>query len=151
MMRSVCTMKNGDFDSLKPHFPEMERGKAFWGFVCFSRQDYAGKAPLECEDQIMLGIQCREGGCYCEMVISWYNLGKYIAPRLECFDEAWPALRTPTFIEVLRRLTAGKQNMTPDEMSRLLIDCGFKDLSDSPLPGGSVTGENNKFETEESV
>lgn len=127
-------MKKKDLDFLESLYPGMNAGNAFWGFTCFSRQSYAETVPLDCVDQIVLGIQCRDGGCYCEMAIRWHNLGRQTALRIECFDDAWAVLQTPTFAEVLRKLMAEeKENLFPEKVSRLLISCGFIDMSDTPL------------------
>lgn len=63
-----------DFDSLSIHFPIEDREKYFRGFTCFSRQNYACIAALDCVDEIMLEIQCTKEGYLCEPGFRWYWL-----------------------------------------------------------------------------
>lgn len=139
----VLVMDVGRVDALPPvdaaglnaRFPREDWGEYFWGFTCFSRQDYAKTVPLDGVDEIMLGIQCTQGGCLCEMAIRWHMIGNEPVPQLEMFDEAWPLFHAPTFVSVLEQLTQMSQDhvLTPDEVSALLIAHGFTDQSDRPL------------------
>ena len=126
-------MQENELKQLRSYFPDIGED-AFWGFICFSRQKYADVVPKDCEDRIMLGIQSREGGCYCEMGICWHNLGNCIAPRIECFDDAWAMLLTATCRKLVQRMLAAGKNLTPEQASNILIECGFVDMSDNPLP-----------------
>ena len=145
---SLCAVKqsimNPDNDNALPqadagrlnvYFPKEDWNLYFWGFTCFSRQDYAKTVPLDAADEIMLGIQCTQGGCLCELAIRWHMLSNKPVPRLEMFDEAWPLFHAPTFVSVLEQLTQMSQDHapTPDEVSALLIAHGFTDQSDRPL------------------
>lgn len=129
-------MTNGDYRALRPYFPSLKQEYASWEFLCFSRQDYAGQVPLDCEDLIMLQLSDGEQGCVCEMGIGWHRIGTdRVNPRFECFDDAWPMMQTPTFAKLVRSLLKVKPNrLTPDEVSRVLIKNGFRDRSDRPLP-----------------
>lgn len=131
----IYALSPADTAELNARFPRDDWGEYFWGFTCFSRQDYAKVVPLDGVDEIMLGIQCVQGGCLCDMAIRWHMIGNKPTPRLEMFDEAWPLFRTPTFVSVLEQLTQMSQNHipTPDEVSALLIAHGFTDQSDRPL------------------
>lgn len=131
----IYALSPADTAELNARFPRDDWGEYFWGFTCFSRQDYAKVVPLDGVDEIMLGIQCVQGGCLCEMAIRWHMISNKPTPRLEMFDEAWPLFRTPTFVSVLEQLTQMSQNHipTPDEVSALLIAHGFTDQSDRPL------------------
>lgn len=131
----IYALSPADTAELNACFPRDDWGEYFWGFTCFSRQDYAKVVPLDGVDEIMLGIQCVQGGCLCEMAIRWHMISNKPTPRLEMFDEAWPLFRTPTFVSVLEQLTQMSQNHipTPDEVSALLIAHGFTDQSDRPL------------------
>lgn len=127
-------IKKNDSERLAQHFPGVDWEKLFWGFTCYSRQNYAGIAPLDAEDQIMLGIRFPEGGCLCELGISWRRLHNELVPQLHAFSEAWHLLQTPTFQMVLDLLTKEKEPLaTSDDVSMLLIACGFVDQSDRPL------------------
>lgn len=135
-------MQKNDYNYLKPFFPDMEQEKVFWSFICFSRQDYASKVPLGCEDEIMLALQCADGGCVTEMAIRWHNLGKTVSPRLECFGEAWPMLLAPSCAKVMQMLAARHdQDLSPDDVTQILLESGFKDLSDHPWKGDGKGGE----------
>lgn len=128
-------LPQADAERLNAYFPREDWALYFWGFTCFSRQDYARTVPLDGVDEIMLGIQCVEGGCLGEMAVRWFMLGNEPVPRLDVFDEAWPLLQTPTFAAVLEELTRMSRGhaLTSDEVSALLIAHGFTDQSDRPL------------------
>lgn len=65
----------------------------------------------------MLGLYFRQGGCLCEMGISWHLLRGRAVPQLEVFSEAWHLLKTPTFRAVLDQLTKEKESLaTPAEV-----------------------------------
>lgn len=123
-----------DYMQLTQHFPGVDWDNLFWGFTCYSRQDYANVTLQDAEDEIMLGIQHPDGGCLCELKISWHRLGGKLVPQLNVFSEAWHLLNTPTFQKVLNQLAREKESLaSPNEVSALLIQCGFTDLSDWPL------------------
>ena len=112
-------LPQADAERLNTYFPREDWNLYFWGFTCFSRQDYARTVPLA-------GV---------EMGGRWFMLGNEPVPRLDVFDEAWPLLQTPTFAAVLEELTRMNRGhaLTPDEVSALLIAHGFTDQSDRPL------------------
>ena len=97
------SLPQADAERLNTYFPREDWNLYFWGFTCFSRQDYARTVPLDGVDEIMLGVECIEGGCLGEMAVRWFMLGNEPVPRLDVFDEAWPLLQTPTFAAVLVR------------------------------------------------
>ena len=128
-------LPQADAERLNAYLPQEDWNLYFWGFTCFSRQDYAKVVPLDGVDEIMLGIQCVEGGCLGELAIRWLMLGGKPSPRLEVFDDAWPLLQTPTLAVAFEELTQMSRDHapTPDEVSVLLIAHGFTDQSDQPL------------------
>ena len=130
---TMTELSKADCDALFPHFPIEDRKKYFWGFTYFSRQEYSEAVQLDAADEIMLGIQCIEGGCLCELAIRWYWLNGNTVPQLEVFRESWPLFRTPTFTAVMAQLIKRKADLTPDEVSILLTAHGFTDQSDRPL------------------
>ena len=132
---NIKVLPQADAERLNLDFPKEDWILCFWSFSCFSRRDYAKAVPLEGLDEIVLGVDCIEGGCLSELVVRWCVLGGKLVPRLEVFDEAWPLLQTPTFAAVLEDLTQMSRNhaLTPDEVSALLIAHGFTDQSDRPL------------------
>lgn len=67
-------MPGSDIDELRAYFPWENWGECFWGFTCFSRQNYADVVPLDAVDEIMLGVQC-EGGAACA---SWQFAGVWL-------------------------------------------------------------------------
>lgn len=134
-------MPETDIDLLSGYFPWENWNECFWGFTCCSRQKYAGTLPWETVDEIMLGVQCEQGGCLCELAFRWHMIAGTPTPRLEAFDSAWPILLAPTFMEVmneLARMVADNEAVTPDGVSALLNVYGFKDQSDRPLDTGEV-------------
>lgn len=132
---NIKVLPQADVERLNLYFPISDWDKNFWGFTCFSRQNYARTVPLDGVDEILLGVQCNEGGCLCELAIRWHMLTNVPVARLEVFDEAWPLFQTPTFAAVLEDLTQMCKNHTPtpDEVSTLLIVHGFTDQSDRLL------------------
>ena len=131
----VNALPQADIERLNTYFPREDRNLFLWSFTCFSRQDYARVVRIEGVDKIMLGVECIEGGCLGELAIHWYMLGGKPVPRLEVYDDAWPLTQTPTFAAVMTELTQVSRDheLTPDEVSALLIAHGFTDQSDWPL------------------
>lgn len=131
----ISVLPPADAAGLDAHFPRNDWGEYFWGFTCFSRQDYAKIVPLDGVDEIMLGVQCIKGGTLGELVIRWHLLSSKPVPRLEMFDEAWSLFHAPTFVSVLEQLTQMSKDHAPtsDEVSAMLIAHGFTDQSDRPL------------------
>lgn len=134
---NIKVLPQADVERLNLYFPRSDWDKYFWGFTCFSRQDYARTVRLDGVDEILLGVQCNEGGCLCELAIRWHMLTNVPVARLEVFDEAWTLFQIPTFAAVLEDLTQMCKNHTPtpDEVSALLIAHGFTDQSDRLLGG----------------
>lgn len=128
-------MPEMDISRLNAYFPRSSWNEYYWGFTCYSRQNYAGVVPLEAADEIMLGVQCEQGSCLCELAIRWHRLAGRPTPKLEVFRNAWPLLQTPTFAAVMEQLAQMEMDCTPtpDEVSALLIANGFQDESDQPL------------------
>ena len=129
-------MPQADINRLSIYFPTVNWTECFWGFFCYSRQEYAGLVPINAVDEIMLGVHCVGGGCLCELAFCWHMITDIPIPRLEVFSDAWKLLGAPTFVEVLgqlARLAAENKVMTPDAVSALLIEHGFQDRSDQPL------------------
>lgn len=134
---NINRISEADRKQLSAWFPQKNWEEYFWGFTCYSRQEYAGVVPLEGIDEILLGIQCAQGGCLSELALRWYSLDSNLTPRLEVFSGAWPLLQTPTLKAFMEQLTQMRMGInivpTPDDVSRLLIAGGFKDQSDWPL------------------
>lgn len=133
--KHIQTLPQADVERLNVYFPREDWSLFFWGFSCFSRQNYARTVSLDCADEVMLGVQCIEGGTLGELAVRWHMLRGKTVPRLEVYDDAWQIIQTPTFGTVMEELTqmSRHHNLTPDEVSALLIAHGFMDQSDRPL------------------
>lgn len=131
----VNALPQADIERLNVYFPRADWNLYYWGFTCFSRQNYARIVPIDGVDEVMLGIQCVEGGTLGELAVRWHMLGDKLIPRLEAYGDAWQIIQAPTFVAVMKELTqmSRHHNPTPDEVSALLIAHGFKDHSDYPL------------------
>ena len=132
---SANTLPQADAEWLHKYFHREDWSLCFWGFTCFSRQNYAKDISLDCVDEILLGVQCIEGGTLSELAIRWHMLSGEPVPRLEVYDDAWQIIHTPTFAAFMEGLIqmCRHHNPTSDEVSALLIACGFTDQSDRPL------------------
>lgn len=107
----------------------------YWGFTCYSRQNYAKKGFENFDDEIMFGIYARSGGCLMEMQMVWDSLAGNSVPSLKVYSEAFPLLFCPTHKKIVSRLAGLKKEFfTPEEFSRLLLSLGVEDDSDNPLP-----------------
>lgn len=81
-------------------------------------------------DEVMFGLYYEDDGCEGEMCIRWYNLGKEIipTPQLEVFDGSFKVLNK--FKDIIQKLSEyDDKNIQPNEFCRLLIECGFKDMT----------------------
>jgi hypothetical protein len=81
-------------------------------------------------DNVIFGVFYPDGGCDAEMSMTWHILKDEEVPRLEVFSDAFELLKTE---KILRLIADFTEEMTPDIFSQLLIDHGFKDMSDNPL------------------
>jgi len=80
-------------------------------------------------DEVMLGFYDPKGGTSGEFAIKWHMLNEKEVPCLECFDDAWHALCE--FKDVLEKLAElDSLNPTPKEVCQLLLNLGFKDLTE---------------------
>ena len=102
---NITTLPQEDAERLNTYSPREDWNLYFWGFSCFSRQCYAKAVPLYGADEIMLSIQCVEGGRLGKLTIRWIILGGKSFLRLEVLNHAWPLLQTPTFAAVLDEMT----------------------------------------------
>lgn len=110
----------------------------YYGFTCFSRQDYAHriKRYVDETDSVTFGIYVRNDGCIAEMTMSWSPLqGKEVA-NLGVFNDAFSLLADTRIQDVFRLLkdyADDKKELTPEAFSRLLLYLGFEDNSDNKL------------------
>jgi hypothetical protein len=84
-------------------------------------------------DEVTFGFYAPGGGTSGEMGVRWYDLSRpyikgerHIAPRLECFSDAWHALWQ--LKDVLMALAHfDDQDITPEDFCKILDHCGFTD------------------------
>lgn len=77
-------------------------------------------------DEIMIGFYSPDGGTSGEFCMRWYDLGKYIAPKLEAFDDSWHAFAQCSDLIAALAERDG-QNITPSQCCDLLLSLGFVD------------------------
>jgi hypothetical protein len=88
-------------------------------------------------DDVAFGYYYPNGGTSGEMGMRWYNLGTkwdgneqvpLIAPRLECYNDAWDALFR--FQDVLQAMAEiDNIDITPKQFCQILENCGFVDAT----------------------
>lgn len=78
----------------------------------------------------MISLEHSDGGCLFELSFEWVWMSGADVPRLTCFNDALPALLTPTLMEVIQKLCTWKDTeFTPEMVVRLLTEAGFLDRS----------------------
>src|SRR5919199_670707 len=102
------------------------------GFYQNSRSWY--RRPNEAEE-IRFGMFGLEGGKTGEICVSWVKVSKTPTARLECYQDTWDALYQ--FKDLLERMAELDGKMPqPSDFVRILLECGFVDLTqESPPPG----------------
>ena len=79
-------------------------------------------------DRFQFGMYDPDGGCAGEMAIVFEELAGKVVPRLKCYDDGWSALAS--FSDLLTRMAeVDDQNITPDDFRKMLLECGFTDLT----------------------
>lgn len=127
-------LPNEDIQVLKTYKGDHDWNDLYWGFTCYSRQNYAKKGVEDFDDEIMYGVYARSGGCLMEMQMAWEVLAGNSVPSLKVFSEAFPLLDCPMHKKIVTRLAGLKKELyTPDEFSRLLLSLGLEDDSHNPL------------------
>ena len=114
----------------------MQNNECIKAFISFSRQNYYENAKQfepELIDRISLGNFDADGnGCEYEFQVEWTCLGGEATPQLKIFSDALKCLADHR--ELLDELAQlHDKHFTPDELSRLLVKLGYKDMSDNPL------------------
>lgn len=111
-------------------------------FISLSRSWYAEANMREWkpgEDEIMVGLYDEEGGggTKGEFSIHWYNLGTYLAPQIEIFNDAWKSA-FQYFQDVLTELSdLSGDRPSPEEVEKILIDRGVKDATEETRENGN--------------
>lgn len=105
-------------------------------FIQTSRAWYAGTAlsKRDLEEEFMVGLYGREGGCDGEFAIRFEVLGGRATPRVCLFDDAWHLFnRFQSLFASLPSMAteSGADSVTPDDIRRLLLGLGFVDLTET--------------------
>jgi len=111
-----------------------------FAFICDSRMNYytheykSFHIKNGSTDKIIYGINDRQGGCVCEMIMVWYEVDGKKAPRLEVFSDYFDEFTKEWHIEIMRHVgMLNKKEFTPDDFLKILIKLGFEDMSDTKL------------------
>jgi len=121
-----------------------EKGKnherLFFTFTCDSRMNYythiyeSIHVKNGSTDKIIYGIDDRQGGCVCEMLMVWYVVDGRKVPRLEVFSNYFDEFTKEWHIKIMHHIGMSEnKDFTPEEFSRILIKLGFEDMSDTKL------------------
>lgn len=87
------------------------------------------------QPEVMFGMFHSDGSTSGEMAMRWKSLGGKPVPRLQVFNDAWSALALfPDLIERLGDLDS--EVITEEEFVKLLLDCGFEDITQYESPHG---------------
>lgn len=98
------------------------------GFHQNSRAWYRGVLHDESVDKFMFGMYAPGGGTTGEMSVTFAKLAGRVVPRLGCFDDGWSTLAT--FTDLIARMGAvDDKNITPEDFRKMLLECGFTDLT----------------------
>ena len=125
-----------DWNYFQKHTIREPADTLYWGFSCFSRQDYSDVVKIPSIDEVTYGVYSTDGGTFAEMTMCWEDLRVELAPCLQVFSDACLLLGSTTHQKLVKNLQAEMlQTFTPDEFSKLLIKIGFHDGSDRKLCG----------------
>ena len=101
------------------------------GFTYLSRQKHSHIVVPNELDPITLGLYYEDGCCDAEMSISWKRVQKESVPCIMAFSDAFHLFKIEAFKKLFCELSQLKNTrITSDEISRLLIRIGFKDMSE---------------------
>lgn len=119
-----------DIRHFKRYCKNFEETDLYWGFTCFSRQNYRDEVPHKFEDEILYGVYSHQGGCMAELCMSWEKLDKTV-PYLRSFSESFPLLTSPTHRKIFEGIhEMNNELFSSEDFSRLLFLLGFQDDSD---------------------
>ena len=79
-------------------------------------------------DSVNFGFYAPEGGTSGEMVMLWSELGGKLVPCLRVYDDAWSTLAHLSEL-VMAMGEIDDQNVSPAAFCAMLLDFGFKDLT----------------------
>lgn len=79
-------------------------------------------------DEVMFGFYHPDGGTSGEIAMRWIDLGSYIAPQIQCFNDAWHALgECKDVIDELAKVD--DINISSERFCLILQACGFVDMT----------------------
>lgn len=133
MHQQKMQLQEADVKYLRKFDKDFMPEKWYWGFSCFSRENYKNHICHEFEDQIIYGIYSYDGGCMAEMTMTWGNL-RVKEPYLRCFSESFFLIMSPMHKNIFAHIRKwNKEWFSAEDFSKLLISLGFQDDSDFPL------------------
>lgn len=119
-----------DIRYFKRYCKNFEGTDLYWGFTCFSRENYRDEVEHEFADEISYGVYSHQGGCMAELRMAWENLDE-IVPNLRSFSESFFLLTSPTHRKIFEGIyEMNNESFSPEDFSRLLVSLGFQDDSD---------------------
>jgi len=78
--------------------------------------------------EIMIGCYHEDGSTTGEFCIKWYVLGSCIAPKIECFDDAWCTMINE-FSNLMKRLGGLSGNVEESQVVKILDELGIEDAT----------------------
>ena len=113
---------------------DIDYANTFWAFRHFARQNYAKRVQIPYVDDVCYGLEDKDGGCFCEMMMVWEKIDNISVPLISSFSESFVILTSPMHRKVMQQIMRQKKEyFTPEEFSETLIRCGFRDMSDRRL------------------
>lgn len=105
----------------------------YYGFIQNSRMNNSYVPCGKCIDKIVFGIYIENEGCISEAAMIWEKIGSEVIPYLRVFCDGISAAYSDRFQAIIKEMN-GANNITTQDLSKLLIKHGFRDESDIPLP-----------------
>ena len=106
------------------------------GFYWVSKAWWYTKYQYEDNEKIEIGFYFPGGGTSGYFTIEWVSRHNMKVPLLSVLDDAWNILITlPGIISSLSKLGANyDKHITPKELVNILMELGYKDLTDYEGP-----------------
>ena len=104
----------------------------YYGFTHFTRMDYKDIPHPDFVDQVTFGVYARAGGCLSEASVLWTPLGGRLVPYFQIFEDGITAAFSARFLKVVDEVRS-MGDFTPEQLSRMLIEQGYEDDSDTRL------------------
>lgn len=107
--QEMIQLPEADVKYFKKYRKDFVTENWYWGFTCFSRQNYKNDIIHTFEDEVIYGICSHEGNCMSEMSMTWEKLGNVTVPYLRSFSESFSLLMSSTHKKFLRRSINGER------------------------------------------